>query len=151
MVKQEVIARYLSAQAQAEARPLSSSLITPANYKFHYAGSIETLGTLLYVFQISPRKKRAGLIKGQLWIDPVTGVPVHQAGHFVKKPSVLVRRIDITRDTSLRDGFPYIRSTHAVVHMRLPIGRAELTITERPLKVPDEEGASQLPEEKGKP
>jgi hypothetical protein len=151
MVKQEVIARYLFGQAQAESRPLSSSLISPTNYRFHYAGSIYALGALLYVFQISPRKNRAGLIKGQLWIDPATGVPIHQAGHFVKKPSVLIRRIDITRDTSLRAGFPYVRITHAVVHTRLPVGRAELTITERPLKVPGGEGASQLPEEKGKP
>lgn len=144
MVKQEVIARYLSAQAEAEARPLSSALITPENYKFHYAGSIETLGKLLYVFQVSPRKNRDGLIKGQIWIDPVTGVPVHQAGYFAKKPSVLLHRIDITRDTSLRDGFPYLRITHAVVHTRLPGGRAELTITERPVQVQGGEASSQL-------
>lgn len=147
MVKHEVIARYLSAQVQAEALPLSSALITPANYKFHYVGSIHALGTLLYVFQVSPRKKRVGLMQGQLWIDPVTGVAVHQAGHSVKTPSILLHRIDITRDTSLRDGFPYIRITHAVVDTRLPVGRAELTITERPLRAPDREAALQLTRE----
>jgi hypothetical protein len=144
VVKHEVIARYLSAQAQADAVPLSSALIIPANYKFHYVGSIHSIGTLLYVFQVSPRKKRVGLIQGHLWIDPVTGVAVHQAGHFVKTPSVLLHRIDITRDTNVRDGFPYIRITHVVVDTRLPVGPAELTITERPVRAPDGEASLQV-------
>jgi hypothetical protein len=144
MVKREVIARYLHGQAQAEALPLSSMLIPPANYKFHYVGSIHTFGTLLYAFHVSPRKKRVGLIQGQLWIDPVTGVAVHQAGHFVKTPSVFLRRIEVVRDTHLRDGFPRIRVTHTVIDTRLPVGRAELTITERPLRAADEEVAVQV-------
>ncbi len=53
-VKREVIARYLSAQTQAEALPLSSTVISPANYKFRYTGSTQVLGTNLYVFQITP-------------------------------------------------------------------------------------------------
>ena len=144
MVKQEVIARYLSAQAQAEAHPLSSFLITPANYKFRYRGSVRSLGVLLYVFQVNPRKKRVGLIQGWLWIDPVTGVAVHEAGHFVKTPSVFLHRVEIVRDTTLRNGFPCVRITHTVIDTRLPVGRAELTITERPLTAPDEAAALQL-------
>jgi hypothetical protein len=150
-VKLQVIARYLSGQAQAEALPLSSAPITPTNYKFHYFGSTRTMGTLLYVFQIRPRKKRVGLIQGLLWIDAVTGIAVHQAGHFAKTPSVLIRRIDITRDTSLHDGFSYVRTTHAVVYTRLPVGRAELTITERPLTAGKGEATSRLAGERGRP
>jgi hypothetical protein len=151
MVKREVIARYLSAQAQAEGLPLSSTLITPANYKFHYAGSIHSLGTLLYVFQVSPRKNRVGLIQGQIWIDPVTGVAVHQAGHYVKMPSVFLHRIEVVRDTTLRDGFSYIRTTHMAIQTRRRALRVELTITERPLRAPDGETASQLTKGEGKP
>jgi hypothetical protein len=144
MVKREVIARYLSAEAQAEELPLSSTLIAPSNYKFRYAGSIQNLGKLLYVFNISPRKKCVGLIRGQIWIDFVTGVPVHEAGHFVKTPSVFLRRIDMACDTTLRDGLPYFRITHVAIETRLRAGGAELTITERPLKAPDREAALQL-------
>lgn len=78
-VKREVIARYLSAQTQVDALPLSSTVITPANYKFRYIGSTQVFGTHLYVFQITPRKKRIGLIQGQIWIDPITGIAVHEA------------------------------------------------------------------------
>jgi hypothetical protein len=151
MVKLEVIARYLSAQAEAEAIPLSSTLVAPVNYKFHYVGSTHRMGMLLYVFQISPRKKRVGLIQGMLCVDPVTGVAVYQTGRFVKTSSLLVRRINVTRETSLRDGLPYIRVTHAVVYTRLPVGRAELTITERPLTVDNREAVSQVTGESGKP
>jgi len=148
MVRQQVIARYLSAQAQAEALPLSSSLISPVNYKFRYRGLIHTSGNPLYGFQISPRKKRVGLIQGQVWIDPVTGVAVHEDGHFVKTTSALLRRIAVVRDTSLCDGFPCVRVTHSVVDTRLPVGRVELTITERPLKMPPEAAAFELSEAK---
>ncbi len=131
-VKQQVIARYLEAEEQAAKLPYSSVAITPANYRFGYAGSVKTNQTTVYIFQISPKKKRAGLLQGQIWIDFATGVAVRQTGRLVKRPSVFIRQIEFTRDTSLRDGVPYTRVTHVVVDTRL-VGRAELTVTERPL------------------
>ena len=129
MVKQQVIARYLAAEKQAAETPASSVAIMPANYKFHYA---ETGGgTRVYVFQITPRKKRPGLIKGELWIDRATGIAVHEAGYFVKSPSMFIRRLKITRDVSLRDGVPYLRTTNIDVDIRL-LGPADLMITEIP-------------------
>jgi hypothetical protein len=139
-VKHEVIGRYLSAQEQAEGLPYSSVAVSPANYKFRYAGSVETNGNTVYVFQIAPKKKRAGLIQGQIWIDSATGIAVHQAGRFVKRPSVFIRRIEVARDTNLRDGLPSTRVTHVAIDTRL-VGRAELTITERPLQTADREAA----------
>lgn len=136
MVEREVIARYLSAQTQAEALPLSSTIITPANYKFRYIGSTRVLRKQLYVFQITPRKKRIGLIRGEIWIDPITGIAVHEAGRFVKRPSVFLRRIEITRDLTLCNGLPFLRVTHATIRTPLRAFRAELTITERRL-MPD--------------
>ena len=133
IIKQQVIARYLAADEQAEGLPYSSVVVTPANYKFRYVGSANTNGTEVFVFQIAPKKKRAGLIRGQIWIDSTTGVAVYQAGRFVKRPSVFIRRIEVARDTKLRDGLPYARVTHLVIDIRLG-GRAELTITERPLQ-----------------
>jgi hypothetical protein len=150
-VKREVIARYLSAQTEAEALPLSSTVITPANYKFRYIGTTQGLGTHLYVFQITPRKKRIGLIQGQIWIDPITGIAVHEAGHLVKRPSVFLRRIEITRDTILCDGLPYIRVTHTAIQTPLRALRAELTITERRLRASDPAVPSQFGSEKGRP
>src|ERR1700733_631299 len=80
---------------------------------------------------INPRKKRFGLINGELWIDGTTGLLVHEAGYLVKRPSIFIRHFKIVRDVRLQDGTPYIRTTQTDIDTRL-VGRAELTITERP-------------------
>jgi hypothetical protein len=105
--------------------------VTPTNYKFRYIGSVANNGAAVCLFQIVPRKKRTGLIRGQIWIDSATGIAVRQEGRFVKRPSVFIRKIEVTRDTNLRDGLPYARITHISIESRL-VGRAELTISERP-------------------
>jgi len=130
-VRQQVIVRYLSAQVQAAAIPASSVAITLTNYKFRYKGAVKTGGTIAYAFLITPRKKREGLIKGVLWLDGETGAVVRQSGYLVKKPSIFVKRVDVTRETTFRDGSADMRVTHLSVDTRL-VGRAELIIHERP-------------------
>jgi hypothetical protein len=142
-VTQQVIGRYLVAQQEAEALPYSSVAVTPVNYKFRYVRSLETDGAMVYVFQITPKKKRVGLIRGQIWIDSETGIAVHQEGHFVRRPSIFVHRVEIARDTNLRDGLPYTRITHVAVDTRL-VGPAQLTITEGPVQAADSPVAGPL-------
>jgi len=144
-VKRQVIARYLSAEVEGAAIPASSVAMTPANYKFRYEGSIKTdlktdLKTdrgVVRAFLITPRKKREGLIKGEIWLDGETGAVVRQSGYLVKTPSIFVKRVDVTRETALRDGVAEERVTHLSVDTRL-VGRAELTIYERPYSASDQ-------------
>jgi hypothetical protein len=145
-VRQQVIIRYLSAEVQAAAIPASSVAITPANYKFRYRGPVKTGETVAYAFLITPRKKREGLIKGELWLDGETGAAVRQSGHLVKRPSIFVRRVDISRETTLRDGIAEMRVTHLSVDAIL-VGRAELTIQERPWTPPDHGSAMSIMEQ----
>ena len=77
-VRQQAIARYLSAEVEAAALPPASVAIAPANYRFRYRGSIADGGTLAYIFEIAPKKKRGGLIRGQLWIDAGSGLVLRQ-------------------------------------------------------------------------
>jgi hypothetical protein len=128
-VKQQLIARYLTAEKEAAAMPASSVAVTLANYKFRYLASSGEIP--VYAFQMTPRHKRRGLIKGELWIDGATGVAVHEAGYLVKRPSIFIRRIKITRDVSLRDAVPYLRTTRLDIDARF-VGRAELTVIESP-------------------
>lgn len=130
-VKQQVIVRYLSADVQAAQIPSADTAITTANYKFHYKGAAKLGDTAAYVFQISPRHKRDGLIKGELWLDAESGTAIRQTGYFVKKPSIFVKRMDVTRDLKLEAGHAQVRVTHLSVDVRL-FGRAELTIEEQP-------------------
>src|SRR4051794_29391478 len=111
-VKQQVIARYLSGEVKAAAIPASSVAVTPANYKFRYKGIVETGGGTAYAFFITPRKKREGLIKGELWLDGATGAALRQSGYLVKKPSIFIKRVDVIRDTAVRDGIAAMRVTH---------------------------------------
>jgi hypothetical protein len=92
--------------------------------------------------QITPRQKRIGLMHGQIWIDSETGAAVHQTGRFVKQPPVFVRRTEVVRDTEVRAGTGPSRVTHLTIETRM-FGRADLTITERPLKPVESEVAQQ--------
>ena len=125
--------------------PPSAVAVSRANYKFNFVGTVGTAPSVGYVFQITPRKKRLGLIQGELWIDAATGIAIHQAGHLVKRPSVFLRRVNVVQDTDLREGRPHLRITRLDVDTLL-VGRAELTITEHPGEsAPDGETVSFVP------
>jgi hypothetical protein len=132
-VRREVIARYLSAQAAAAEIPASSVAMSPANYDFRYKGVGKIGEIVAYVFQIKPRKKRQGLINGELWLDGETGAAIHQSGYLVKSPSIFVKRVSMTRETVQDEGVTQMRLTHLSVDTRL-VGLADLIVTERPLR-----------------
>lgn len=131
-VKDQVIARYLTAEERASQIPAASVAISAANYKFAYKGIINDGERHAYVFRIAPRKKRSGLLKGELWLDVETGLPIRRSGYLVKSPSLWIRRVAVTQEDSLHDGSVASRLTHITAKTRLA-GRAELVITERPL------------------
>ena len=70
---------------------------------------------LAYAFQITPRRKRPGLIQGEIWPDQGTGVPVRQIGRLVKSPSAVIRRVSVIRENALREGIVESRLTHIKV------------------------------------
>jgi hypothetical protein len=133
-VKDQVIARYLTAEERASRVPAASVAISAANYKFAYKGIVDDGERHAYVFRIAPRKKRSGLIiKGELWLDVETGLPIRRSGYLVRSPSLWIRRVAVTQEDSLSDGSVTSRLTHITAETRL-VGRAELVITERPLR-----------------
>jgi hypothetical protein len=143
MVKEQVIARYLTAEERASETPAAAVAISPANYRFAYKGIVDDGERHAYVFRISPRGKRPGLIQGELWLDVETGIPIRRAGYLVKSPSMWIRRVAVIQEDSLRDGRVESRLTHITVGTRL-VGRAELVIAERPLDGRDGPQATDL-------
>ena len=125
-VKQEVIARYLA--AESEGRENGSISITPANYKFKYRSSVDWHGRSVAVLQVSPRRKAVGLFKGEVWVDSATGMPVREAGQFVKSPSVFLKKIAFVRDYEIAEGISIPKHIESTVDTRL-VGRAELDIS----------------------
>lgn len=124
-VKSQVIARYLQAEQQGQGD--QSLAITPANYKFKYKGEKTDNGQQAYVFQLSPRKKKVGLFKGELWLDSSTCLPIMEKGRFVKNPSIFFKKVDFQRDFAIQDGRAIPRSMTSTIQVRL-IGRVELNI-----------------------
>jgi hypothetical protein len=115
-VKKEVIARYLSAEVQGPAGPNLS--ITPANYKFKYKGMRENDGRQIYVLHLSPRQKRVGLFKGELWLDAGTYMPVRESGRFVKNPSLFLKKMEFVRTYDIQNGVSIPQRLDSVVDTR---------------------------------
>jgi len=125
-IKQEVITRYLA--AESEARDAGTISITPTNYRFKNKGRrVAAGGRETQVFQITPRKKKVGLFKGELWLDVATGMPVRESGRFVKNPSVFLKKVEFVRDYELHDGVSFPKHIESTVDTRI-VGRAELDI-----------------------
>lgn len=128
-IKKNVIARYLSAEAEASERNERSEAlaVTPDNYKFKYKGQREANGRMAHIFELKPRKKRVGLYKGELWLDAQTSLPLREAGRFVKNPSIFLKRVEFTREYDIVNGVSVPRQVHSTIHTRL-VGKAELLI-----------------------
>jgi hypothetical protein len=126
-VKNQVIARYLSAEAEAQTEQAPSMAVTPENYKFKYKGKAAWNGRDVRVFQVTPRKKRQGLFKGEVWIDAATYLRVRESGRLVKNPSIFLKRVEFVRNYDIQDGIAVPRRVESVVETRL-VGKAELTI-----------------------
>jgi hypothetical protein len=133
MVIKEVIARYLSAEADASkglvdvrGNPQSIAINTE-NYRFRHKAVLTVGEQRTYIFQVTPRKNRLGLFKGEVWVDAETGMPVRESGRLVKKPSVFLSRVDFIHEYEIRDGLAVPVLVESTIDTRL-VGRAELAI-----------------------
>jgi len=126
-VKNHVIARYLSAEVEAQADGSPSLAVTPANYKFKYKGPKQSAGQPIEVFQVTPRHKVVGLFKGEIWIDAKTFLCVRESGRLIKPPSLFLKSIEFVKEYEIHNGVAVPRQIHSLVDTRL-VGPAELTI-----------------------
>jgi len=138
-VAEEVIDRYVGLYQVLQQLPASSVAITPGNYKFRFRGDVKTGGRTAYIYDISPKKNRVGLIKGQLWMDAHTGAEVFLTGRLTV-PRSIKGGVNVVRETTLPDDSGLARTTHLV--FAIPqLGRGELAVIECPLQLgqaPDE-------------
>jgi len=126
-IKSQVIARYLTAEVEAQTDNAPALAVTPANYRFSYKSKAELDGRSAYIFNIKPKKKSVGLFKGQVWIDAATYLPVLESGYWVKSPSIFLKRVALVRRFEIRDGKAVPRQVASTVDTRI-WGPAELEI-----------------------
>jgi len=127
-VKKQIINRYLSAEAEAQQDPSFAIALTPENYNFKYKGKADLDGRETYLFDVSPKRKRQGVFRGQLWIDTATYLRVEESGYLVQSPSVFVKKIAFVRKYQIRDGVSVPKQEQSFADTRLGVGRAEMTI-----------------------
>ena len=127
-VKKQIISRYLSAEAEAQEDPSLAIALTPYNYNFKYKGKTQLDGRDTHLFDVSPKRKRQGVFRGQLWIDAATFLRAQESGYLVKSPSVFVKRVAFVRKYQIRDGVSVPKQEQSFTDTRLGVGRAEITI-----------------------
>ena len=125
-VKTEVIARYLKAEVDA-AQDGNNFAVSPANYKFKYKGTEDRNGRQTYVLHVTPRQKKVGLFKGEIWLDAETYMPVRESGSFVKSPSIFLKKMQFVREYHLKDGVAIPQRLESKADVRF-IGPVELSI-----------------------
>ncbi len=125
-VKKEVIARYLQAEQQGQRD--ASLAIAPVNYKFKMKGEKNESGEDVYVFQVSPRKKRVGLFKGEIWLDARSYLPVYEKGRLVKNPSIFFKKVDFERAFAIQNGVSVPARMNSTINTRL-VGKVELNVS----------------------
>lgn len=126
-VQKELIARFMNGEEDSSSKNNTKVAITPDNYKFKYKGRRERDGRSSFVFEISPKKKREGLFRGEIWLDAETALTVREAGRFVKSPSVFLKKVEFTREYSIQEGVAVPKLMQTSIETRF-WGTAELDI-----------------------
>ena len=125
-VKKDVIARYLQADQQGQND--ANLTLSPTNYKFKFKGVKRTdNGQDAYVFQLTPRKKRVGLFKGELWLDASSCLPLYEKGRLVKNPSIFFKKVDFERAFLIQNGVSVPARMNSTIHTRI-VGKVELYV-----------------------
>ena len=127
VVNKEIISRYLSAEVEMQRQQSPATAVSPANYKFKYKGTTWNGGQNIHVFEVTPKQKREGLFRGEVWIDAVTFLKVQESGYLVKNPSIFLKKVAFVRKYEIRDGISVPSKVQSVADVRF-VGKAELTI-----------------------
>ena len=125
-IKKDVISRYLAADVQNRAEGPDIA-ITSRNYRFQPRGQADYNGRVAEVFRVTPKHKRPGLFRGELWLDAASAQPLREWGDFVKSPSWFVSRPRFVRDYTLIERTSRPRRLILTAHTSL-VGDVEMTI-----------------------
>ncbi len=130
-VKNNVITRLLQSEVDhVKQDDPALTAVSNANYKFSYRGSGVLNGRSVHVFNVKPRKKRAGLFKGKIFVDAYTGSLVRVEGSVVKSPSFFVKKIEFVQDYTDVGNFTFPTHIHSDAIARV-IGRTVVDIYHR--------------------
>lgn len=134
-VKTSVITRLMQSEVEHVQKDDSASMaFTAVNYKFSYKGLQVVDGRTLHQFQVKPRRRRVGLMRGNLYLDARTGSLVHLDGVPAKSPSVFLSKIRVSQDFA--DFGPFTLPVHMHSEAKASmVGRTIVDVYQRDYQV----------------
>jgi len=130
-VKSNVILRLLQSEVDhVQKDEPESNAISPQNYKFSYKGTSQRDGRLVHIYQLKPRKKRAGLFKGRIYVDAYSGSLVRAEGRPARSPSLFIKKIEFVQDYADIGQFTFPVHVHSEARARI-VGRAIVDVYQR--------------------
>jgi hypothetical protein len=126
LIRKDVISRYLA--ADIERRPSYGDFTLAADsYRIERAGEVDYNGRVAQIYRVSPKRKKAGMFRGELWLDTATALPLRVWGDLVKSPSAFLKRPRFVRDYSLVENQSRPRRLILTAHAAL-VGDVQMTI-----------------------
>ena len=133
LVKTAVIARFLAHETNPAERT-GDVAVSLQNYWFTYDRTRDYNGLTAYVFLLKPRRKRAGLFRGELWLTADTAVPLRLWGDLVKSPSIFIRSARLVQDYQTVGGCSQPLRLLLTAHTRIA-GTVEMVIWLQPVDI----------------
>jgi len=133
LVKTAVIARFLAHDTNPAERT-GDVAVSRQNYWFTYNKTSDYDGLSAYVFLLKPRRKRAWLFRGELWLAADTAAPLRFWGDLVKSPSIFIRSFRLVQDYQRVGGCSQPLRLLLTAHTRIA-GIAEMVIWLHPVEV----------------
>jgi len=127
LVKKQVILRFMTAEVEAQATRAQSLAVTPNNYNFKYKRDEQLDDRTAHVFAVTPKKKKEGLFKGEIWIDADSYLELQESGSLVKNPSLIIKRVSFVKRNAIRDGVAVPLQLETVTETR-GFGQAQLYV-----------------------
>ena len=121
----QVVRRLLDHEVAAAINQGRTGL-TRENYDFSYRGQTTLDGQLCYILELTPKRKEADLIKGQVWVDDHSFVVHRIEGELAKSPSWWLSRVGVKLTFSEMGGAWLQTGMEATADVRIA-GRHTLT------------------------
>lgn len=132
-VGQILVRRMLVGEADVERKHLATDL-SADNYDFRFIRQEEVVGQRCYVLELLPRRKEQYLLRGNLWVDAETYLPLRFEGAFAKSPSWWVRDVHLTFVYGDVGGMWLQTSTEAAADVRI-LGMSKMVSRDMKYKI----------------
>ncbi len=126
--RKHVFPRLLEAEAEASrANSLEDSRVTPENYSFTLLGADEVDGRKAYVIELTPKKQKKYLVRGNIWVDAEDYAIIRMDGAPAKNPSFWIKSVQFSHKYEKHGQFWLAASDKSTSDARI-FGPTELRI-----------------------